>query len=317
MSDIIACLTLYKTEIIDLSANYNQEKFIRTAFTRWYLNSKKDKIQGIFPLQNIINNDAIKDLEYANNKKNLNFNIKEFIDESKKLFVKYKTLCKESHDTPNTYPKDAITKNQLSRLKKLYTGNKKEQDAKINTLVNLYVFVGINTLHLGIPPIFKGVELFGSPLNTHNKEYCSPFLIEKDFGSLGSFWDYHFHKSDIYLCNPPFDDVLIINMANKLIQDLQKTKYQVIVVITIPVWDSKTQQKYNLQDYKTPYKGYDILMKSKFKKDHEVLDKELYPYWNYYEEEKAPASWTHLITLSNVPKSQFDIKTFMKKWKDF
>jgi hypothetical protein len=216
-----------------------------------------------------------------------------------------------------------ITKKQEERLEALYTGPDDLFEAYKNKLINLYQFIGTNNMHLSIPPIFAGVELFGSPVNTHNLTYCSPFEFERHFGSLGSFWDYKFHQDGVYLCNPPFDEAVIADMANKLMADLATTKHKVVVVITVPVWDSASQRKIGIKDYGLDFAGFTTMIESKFLRHHEILDKDTYKYWNYYTEERAPASWTHLVILSNLSKSgfsknaTFSVDDFLAEWADF
>jgi hypothetical protein len=317
---LIDCLKKYKEELIGLGYTFKQKKFLEDAFSRWYIGCSKIGNDGIFPKNSLINNN-LNDLLYANKTKHMKFNVYDMQSQENLMHNKYSLICKALIQTDENYVylDNVITKNQLKRLKDLYIGDKIKLELYINKLINLYNFIGTNNMHLSIPPIFEGIELFGSPINTHNSEYCSPFVLEKYFGSLGSFWDYKFHKNSIYLCNPPFDEIIIKNMANKLIDDLKKTKYKVIIVITIPVWDSETQKQVNITNYGLKFEGYDILMNCKYFKDHQVLDKDNYSYWNYYTEQKAPASWTHLIILSNLTnyKSKFSIESFTKQWREF
>jgi hypothetical protein len=315
------CLREYKKSILNLGENIQQKKFLENSFARWYFNCKK---RDIFPLENIV---SVQDLEYANLHKTTRFNIDKFIKRSTKIFdiyfVKITAACLDfgdKMDYGNSYYK-AITPKQFGRLQDTYTGDNKYFYQTIDKLISIYELIGINNVHLSIPPIFKGIELFGSPLNTHNKEYCSPFKIERQFGSMGSFWDYKFHRNGIYLCNPPFDERFINKMTHKLLADISDTDYKVLIIITIPLWDSNSQQTNDVQNYGLELEGLTMLLKSPYLTDHKILNKEEFPYWNYYTEEVLPVCWTHLLILSNLNsifyKKNFSTNYFLNLWKNF
>jgi hypothetical protein len=194
------------------------------------------------------------------------------------------------------------------------------EDSKI--LYKLYELIDIaDTTHLSLPPVFRGIELFGSCVNTFNDEFCAMFDIEKKFGSLGSFWDYTFHRNGIYLCNPPFNDDFIKKMSTKLIYDLNNTKHDIVLIIVLPIWDSVTQKKINAKDFNMGFEGYDTLVNNKFLKEKMILDKHQYKYWNHSTKKLVASANSHLIILSNMEnfsyKIVFNIEEFTKKWKKF
>lgn len=330
---LLQLLQNYKEELIEIGIDYKQKKFLNESFSRWYVLCDKIEPDGIFPNENIMN---ISDLKYANNNKNTEFNIDKIITKSDNLIKKYKALINlEKTEKQNSEKiektnsekeinpgktENIITKKQFDRLIKLYIHDH-DFEKNYKKLVSLYQLIGINNMQLSIPPIFSGVELFGSPFNTHNKEYCSLFAFEKIFNSLGSFWKYNFHKDGIYLCNPPFDNTIIERMSKKLIEDINNTKHEIIVVITIPVWNTESQKILGIKDYNMDFEGYYSLMNSQYLKNNSILNKNKYQYWNYYTEEKVSVSYTHLIILSNMSnikyKYEFDIENFMRKWENF
>lgn len=349
------CLQQYKQSLINLNKNSKQKKILENSFTRWYFNCKK---LYIYPVENIV---IQYDLEYANMYKLAEFNIENFMKKSEKIFSLFqKKLSSVLDEQTNFYNSTFyssninsikqieqlygldqssnfeqpyklprlyknITAKQLTRLYDLYIHKESDYDQYFyqitDNLIALYELIGINNIHLSIPPVFNGIELFGSPLNTHNKEYCSPFEIEKHYNSLGSFWDYKFHRNGIYLCNPPFDEVFINKMADKLIDDISNTEHKVLVIITIPLWDSISQNENDVKNFNLELKGLSTLLKSNYLKDHTILDKEKYPYWNYYTEKYIYASWTHLIILSNLNnifyKKNININNFLDRWEKF
>lgn len=322
MFTAIDYLKQYKNDIINLSENNKQKKFLNNIFTIWYINIEKN---GLLPKKNIISNNAIKDLIYANKNLNLDFNLDEIIENSHIIFDKYNDIHENCVSNNYNYLPDIITEKQELHLEKLYiikNNNMIGYEINRNKLIALYDFIGINNIHLSIPPIFNGIELFGSPLNTHNKLYCSPFKFEQNFNSLGSFFNYKFHKNGIYLCNPPFDDFLIDKMSDVLINNLKNTNFRITIIITIPVWDLKSQKKIKIKNYNMEFKGYEKLSRSVYLVQQDILDKYDYPYYNYYTEKKTPASYTHLIILSNNKNhhkkkvSISKIKTQWKSWSD-
>ena len=89
----------------------------------------------------------------------------------------------------------SISLKQYENAKRLYTGDPNELDARVMMLLSRYDACGTTKNHCSVPPqmvkyINAKTELFGSPFNTCTSQYCSPFYdLEKDFGSLGSFFD--------------------------------------------------------------------------------------------------------------------------------
>lgn len=224
-----------------------------------------------------------------------------------------------------------LSPNQLSRLKWLYTlymGNKNQVDCnnyqksykkKYEKLLKLYDFIDIeSTTHLAMPKIINGVELFGSCVNSFSNEFCSLFEFEKEFGSLGSFWDYKFHKNGIYICNPPFNLSVIERMSKKLIADLDNTEFSVVIIQVLPIWDSESQKFIKAKDFDLEFAGYENLIASKYFREKKFLDKYQYRYWDHCKERYVSSSHTHLITLSNLPINKYkkitDVDSLAAKW---
>jgi hypothetical protein len=337
MNNLIYYLHQYKQEFINLEENNIRSKFLSESFARWYIKCKKIGLDEIFPANNIIMENR-SDLEYANKNKYMRFDIESFIVKSNALYKKYHDLCANILNQPlqhhygfgkrlMAFPiltsTQIITPSQEYRLRQLYVGHINDFHRHCDILLNLYNLIDMeNATHFSIPPIFSGVELFGSCINTHNNEYCSLFKLEKNFfSSLGSFWDYQFHRDSVYLCNPPFDLGLIEKMAYKLIGEIRSTLHNVIIVITIPVWNSDSRKQIGIKDFNTKFCGYDILINNEFFREKQLLDKNEYQYWNYFTETLVPVAYTHLIILSNIPtkkyKTKFDINTLLDNWCAF
>lgn len=304
----------YKYDLCNISKSHY--KIIKDLFTRWYINTKKTK-DGINLEKNVINK---KDLAFCNLYYKSNIDIVYFMKKSLIAFKKYQVAYKKNqvafkklnYDDSKVKPDySVIVPKQLNRLKSIYKGNAFETDTA--QLIEIYKFLGINNMHLSIPPIFKGIELFGSPMNTHNNEFCSPFQIEKLFGSQGSFFEYKFPKSELYLCNPPFDEELIKQMSKYILKYLEHSKNELTFLVTIPVWDSESQKKIEIRDFGMEFEGFSLLEESKYCKEHEILNKDEYPYYDYYKDKYSPASWTHLLILANYD-TEHKLNDFILKW---
>lgn len=316
----------YKNDFVSIGKNKNQKNHIKSYFAKYYIASKKDEEFGVFPVDDIFNIQFSKDLVFSNTHKNTNFDIPSITESAGMLFERYKKDYMKFKETVfDTLPivnKIDLNHNKYSRLCNLYNGDTEQFSYYVHILTELYHLIEISdTIHLSIPPIFIGVELFGSCINTHNKYFCSVFEIERIFGSLGSFWDYSFHMSNLYLCNPPFDETIIENMAVKLIKDLTETKYHVVVVISIPVWDNKSQRSIQLKEYNMHFSGYEKLINNEFLMEKVILNKDEYKYWNYDTGKSVASSYTHLIVLSNLDhnayKKTFNLHNFTEMWRQF
>lgn len=278
------------------NGNPQQTAFLTTACVRWYINQIKNPIKPKIDKSDLI--------YFNKNNRNNRFDIAEMIQRESMI---------DQEARMKIIPVK-ITKSQRERTRKMYSGTNYKKD--LSTLLKLYAIVGNNNTQLSVPPIFEGVELFGSPLNTHNKLYCSPFEIEKQFGSLGSFFEFepdieHITSGKIMLCNPPFDEIVMENMANKLIK-LAKKYPQMGILITIPVWDPETQKKLNIKNYNKPFICLKKLIDSGLITQHETLDRFTYKYFDYYNNKFSPVCFTHLITMGQTPP----IEEFMQKWRD-
>lgn len=121
-------------------------------------------------------------------------------------------------------------------------------DEYIYCLYLRYSYIDADMQQLAIHPNIKNIlkkeginfELFGSSINSLSDNYCSLFYdIEKYFGSKGGFFTLKITQG-IYWCNPPYINSLMEECAKKIINDLKNNK-NVGFLITIPIWDKKTQ----------------------------------------------------------------------------
>ena len=201
---------------------------------------------------------------------------------------------------------------QQKRLCSIYQGQHIEQD--IHKLLSRYYYLGGLNNSLSIPPHvlshFKSHELFGTPFNTSSDQYCSPFVDEAIFGSSGSFFEFTNYQDDtIYFANPPFDDTFCSKVSSKLLSDLSQQLFSLIVII--PVWGQQQQEEHNLKNYGLPFLAYDTLKNSPYFIKEAFLDKDQFPFFNYFYQKYVFISNTHIINLGK----QVDIEFIMNHWK--
>ena len=201
---------------------------------------------------------------------------------------------------------------QETRLRSMYQGSNYEVD-RTNLLSRYYYLGGLNN-SLSIPPrilsMFPSHELFGTPFNTCSAQFCSPFEDERCFGSSGSFFKFTEYKEDVvYFANPPFDDFFCNNMADKLLADLDKRTFSLIVII--PVWDNTQQEKYHLKNFGLPFDCYNRLVQSPHFIQEEFLNKNVYPFFNYFYNKYVYISNIHMMNLGKP----VDIKKIKTAWQ--
>lgn len=247
--------------------------------------------------------------------------IKDFIDKKIRLMCTYKN---------NTY-QVVIHSKVYNRLKikliifgknydimKDYIGNLDNLlDQYIFCLVFRYSYMDSGNQQLAINQHIKDMykkcgvnfELFGSAINTVSTHYCSLFYdIEKYFGSNGNFFDINIEKG-VYWCNPPYDDTIMTNAVNKLINIIESNK-EVAFIITIPIWDIYTQQKIKEDNIDMVIRNYnkesdqsnhdDFVIYSRLKpyiKDELIIPKHRIPYFNYRKYSNINAVNTYMLII--------------------
>ncbi len=206
-----------------------------------------------------------------------------------------------------------LSATQRSRLEQVYKGEDFESDSK--KLLARYQYLGGLNNSLSVPPrildLFPSHELFGTPLNTHTR-FCSPFQDEAVFSSHGSFFDFNAYEEDVvYFANPPFDDAFCSLVADRLLEKLEEKPFHLIVII--PVWDSEEQRKHGLKDFGLPFDCYRRLVQSKFFLEDVFLEKEKYPFFNYFSQRQVYISNVHLINLGRKVDTQKIVETWSQK----
>lgn len=127
-----------------------------------------------------------------------------------------------------------ITTERWKKLKSNYQGDNFDEDVLILMLRydifvrnkegidlsvdNIYTFIKDNTKDLNV------LEAFAGAINNNMANYCSLFYdIEKDFGSLGSFFKFKsLDEYDLIIANPPYITSIMDNMSIVLIQYLSR-----------------------------------------------------------------------------------------------
>lgn len=217
----------------------------------------------------------------------------------------------------------SITKIQYDRLKQIYKGPEELFDNM--TYTTLYVYFNLGGIgNNGSIPVGlideSYIELFGSPLNTQQK-YCSPFQFEIDFyGSLGSFFNYRLEPKQNYICNPPYVDSMLTEVAKKLVHELQKngSGSKINIFMLIPVWDLEGQVKINAveNNKNIRFRCLDILRESGFIRSERILLKDQHKYYFWHSDEYISYCNTYALVLSTDHMPAIDLNDMLKKWDE-
>lgn len=190
-----------------------------------------------------------------------------------------------------------------------YLDSKNQQLAIIEEIKDMFKKIGFN------------FELFGSAINTVSDNYCSLFTdIEYFFGSCGNFFDIKIEQG-LYWCNPPYDDSIMTQCSNNIVNWLENNN-NLIFLITIPIWDKKTQKCIDTFNYSVIDNNKDIpddefndflaykTIKPYIKKEL-IIPKNRIPYFNYKRNIHIYAVNTYLLLIHhpNIDKSYDNILT--------
>jgi hypothetical protein len=188
-------------------------------------------------------------------------------------------------------------------------------------LVNIYRFLELKNNSLSVPPHLltdnsplKVIELFGSPLNTCT-DYCSPLAIEKQFNSLGSFFDYKLQSGKRYIVNPPFDDLLMTRMAYRILDFINTENHQIPTefIVIIPVWDSHSQKQLNMTNCQMTFRCLDLLLPYVHQRDILTTD---FVFYDYSHDKYVSIIPCHILFIVTGPYSyKHHFKSFIEQWK--
>jgi hypothetical protein len=147
-------------------------------------------------------------------------------------------------------------------------------------------------------------ELFGSAINTVLENYCSLFYdIERFFGSKGDFFLLPIKKG-LYVANPPYDELIMMKMAERIIRILDKGQKSLSFLLIIPCWDKNIEKygKFHTLDIlkKSPYI---IFIKKVFKRNTKFL--------NHLSNQQISPVDVYFILLQNDLASK-EFPTYMK-----
>lgn len=327
----------FKKDVVDLCVSYlvdtgkkqnvriNADKETRNigdVFVRWMFNSiAAGTIDYFYFLPTNESFIDLIDMEFYIKQRHMKSCIPFPIEKYRQILIDAKSKHISGISIPSA---PRCTKAQIERLASIYQSDS-HFDLNVDKILNRYNFMGGLNNSLSTPPAvmycvnqfgMNSHELFGTPLNTCSPTFCSPFPDEIVFGSSGSFFEFtKYKKNTVYFANPPFDEKICDKMAEKLLVDLERKEFALIIII--PVWDTDQQRKYakthKTIDYGLPFHAYRNLVNSRFFKGEKVLFKETYPFYNYFTNKLAPSSTTHLINLGKAVDLDFLEKTWGNK----
>lgn len=162
------------------------------------------------------------------------------------------------------------------------------------------------------------VELFASPINRTLQFFCSAYPdIDKYYkGNIGTYKDNTLISSMKYTMNPPYIDQIMIDSIEHILSELnKKSLHDVMIFITIPIWDidtiknivhnSRKRGEY-LRDYESvlvnnhewePYIPLELLKNSKYLYKIITPDIGKYLYYNHKSRKQVSISRTFHIIL--------------------
>jgi Phosphorylated CTD interacting factor 1 WW domain len=225
----------------------------------------------------------------------------------------------------NRYHVD-ITPELYQKLRSTYNGPQDQMDEHIFILLLRYTLFGSKkeTISLSVNFVYDNpklldkipleVELFGSPVNRNLDKFCSLYPdIERYWGSIGSFFcleDKYFEKYRYFVSNPPYDNIIMAEASEKIIDVLDKFG-DCCFIVSIPDWRPQA----NLEGGKyadESYEAYDILKKSPHLKFERIYTGD-FEYTDYFRSKKITIgkTGTIIMVLSNfdtpIEYSDFDI----------
>jgi hypothetical protein len=156
------------------------------------------------------------------------------------------------------------------------------------------------------------VELFASPVNRHLPIFCSLYPdLEKYFGSIGSFFDLipsHsiWKEHHYFVCNPPYDELIMYKMAKQLISVLElNSNEKICIIVSIPDWrQTESNPKYN----NVKYNSYNLLKESPFF-HFETIYNNSFRYMDYFKDETRTIGQTGTIIMV-IKTRGFNIKIY-------
>lgn len=307
------CRYKLMNEIIsDVKKILNKHNIKIDVLARWIFSNSAHRVDPIFPFDGINNVQLIKDISNLNKDaagiiKELNLterfnnaimelrNIYPTINENKyKIYNKtdwyYIDVINSKYKLAQCKP---LHKNLYQKLQSFYTGDPNMLTSFIISIIIRYETLESGNLQLAVNPQFYqklkrygfAHELFASIFNCYFNSYCSLFPdLEQHFGSKGNFNDFEI-ISGLYVANPPFDEEVAKNMANKLVSILKSQTNYIGILITLPAWDN--------------FEALSILEKSTFQSMKVFVPKNKINFFNYYENKSIPAVNTWFILIQN------------------
>jgi hypothetical protein len=352
-------LKAYRTSLVDVLVQHSKlrtcvaRKKFDSMFLGWWLGSSFDTVSG-FPLENIV---SVEDVCYIGKISGFTVSDEALIqlcanvlaqEESKEGFETGSLLEFSNHDQPLR-----LHSRQLKRLASLYSGVRgKMFQTHVSAIRGVYGWTRSVSSHFGVPPevakrVFSSqrncVELFGTPLNTWTRTFCSPLPeLERVFGSLGRYSDFltsftskaekslgkvDREKYHVWFANPPFASELTTNFVAHLISTLRicsERGLQIVVYVFLPMWDDKLQSQVSKNTFTkgVAYPAYNLLTggsASSFFVREDILDRDTFSYYDYFRQRAVRVGHTTLHSLCTTPCKtstvHCTVETLLRVWR--
>jgi hypothetical protein len=283
-------------DILIYKQNDDIVRFVRNGFARWIfiLNKMGKLVNFVITDYNVLKNLINEDIKFISRKIVVNV----------KKMQELRAGRNPNHPPLNVQMSRNASGQYIFRHNKYFVYLTKKQYDFLSTnylgkMLNTDIFIlGMFYNIIGGKNIGADVELFGSPFNVSGP-YCSPLEFERRFSSLGSFYNHKF-ESKVYATNPPYDEEIMNDMADRILEAI-KTVEDISFVIILPVWDPQTQKEYNIVPARG-YKKFDAFDKLiPHVKYHKVFGRNDAKYYNYYTDKETGVVHSHVMVLSNSP----------------
>jgi hypothetical protein len=258
----------------------------RKAFARWFFNANSDgEIVGMYPVT-----------EASLNKYSLS--------ENERYPFRFTRELLDSIPLPTDITLENVKAKVNKRtgfsdrtLRRDYQDRYSITEAMLYMYAYRYVALNTPTMSLAVmPDLIKqwriDIELFGSLFNTINP-YASAFPDEPK--SLGNFFELSFETGKTYLANPPYDEEMMEQMANKLLTELNAIE-NITIYVVLPVWDQAGRAKLGLSPG-NEFSAYQMLADSPYLKVSEIRSN--LSFYDYFRRQAIMPTPVRLMILSN------------------
>ena len=160
----------------------------------------------------------------------------------------------------------------------------------------------------------KVIELFGSPINSTLRNYCSAFAFErriikdnrKPIDNARNFLiNEKFDKNTLVMANPPYIIDIIEDLVSQVLYQVRKR--QITIMMMLPIWDNEDQKRLNRHDYGSQFEPIRKIREEQNSDNNIKIKIKLYKDFHDIKEcENVSYILSHLIYISSDNKNRFE-----------